>query len=157
MSLVKGEEIRIKRRFFLGILGKGSVLVALLAEAIGAIKAFIPRVLYEPPSRFKIGKPEYISEGITFLPEHKMYIFRKEDDFHVISAVCTHLNCIVDWKPDQKEFYCSCHGSVFSQDGTNLTGPAPRPLPWYSLSLAPDGNLVIDSGKHVSADYKFSV
>ncbi len=154
---MKEKERKITRRYFFGILAKASIVIALLAEAIGAIKAFIPKVLYEPPSKFKIGKPDDFPEGITFLPEHKLYIFREKDDFHVISAICTHLNCIVDWKPDQEEFYCSCHGSIFSKKGVNLTGPAPKPLPWYPLSLASDGNLIIDSSKRVSRDYKFSV
>ncbi|NIM59977.1 MAG: Rieske 2Fe-2S domain-containing protein [Candidatus Aminicenantes bacterium] len=155
--MAKEKARKVTRRFFFGALGKGSILVALLAEAIGAIKAFIPKVLYESPSKFKIGFPDDIPEGITFLSENKLYIFREGDDFYAISAVCTHLYCIVDWKPDRKEFYCSCHGSIFSKDGINLTGPAPRPLPWYPLSLAPDGNLVIDSSKQVSLDYRFSI
>lgn len=151
------DERKITRRFFLGILGKVSIIGALLAEAIGAIKAFIPQVLYEPPSAFKVGKPDDFPGGITFLPEHKLYLFRDGSDFHVVSALCTHLNCVVDWKQDQKQFYCSCHGSVFSKDGVNLSGPAPKPLVWYPLSLAPDGNLVVDSGKEVKQDYRFSV
>lgn len=154
---MKEKERKITRRFFFGILGKASILIALLAEAIGAIRAFIPQVLYEPPSRFKVGKPDDFPEGITFLPEHRLYILRKGDDFHTISAVCTHLYCVVDWKPDQLEFYCSCHGSTFSKDGINLTGPAPKPLPGYALSLAPDGNLVVDSNEQVMQDYKFSL
>ncbi|MFQ5721887.1 MAG: ubiquinol-cytochrome c reductase iron-sulfur subunit [Candidatus Aminicenantales bacterium] len=155
--MAKENNGKMKRRFFFGILAKTSIFIALLIEAIGAVKAFIPKVLYEPPSKFKIGKPEDFPEGITFLPEHKLFVFRREDDFHAISAVCTHLSCIVDWKPDQQGFYCSCHGSVFSKDGVNLSGPAPRPLPWYPLSLAPDGSLVIDSNQQVARDYKFSV
>jgi cytochrome b6-f complex iron-sulfur subunit len=151
------KERKITRRLFFGVLGKISILAALLAEFVGAIRAFIPQILYEPPSTYKIGKPDDFPEGITFLAEHKMYIFRIGNDFHAISAVCTHLYCVVDWKPDQKEFYCSCHGSVFSQDGINLAGPAPKPLPWYALSLAPDGNLVIDSNAQVTQDYKFSL
>lgn len=141
----------------MGILGKLSILAALLAEAIGALKAFIPQVLYEPPPRFKVGKAENFPEGITFLPEHKLYVFRDGNDFHAISAVCTHLFCVVDWKPDQQEFYCSCHGSVFSKDGMNLSGPAPKPLPWFALAMAPDGNLIVDSKEQVSQDYKFSI
>ena len=154
---MKEKEKKITRRFFFGILGKVSILFALLAEAIGAFKAFIPQVLYEPPTKFKIGKPDDFPEGITFLPEHRLYISRKGDNFHTISAVCTHLYCIVDWKPKQLEFYCSCHGSIFSLDGINLTGPAPKPLPWYDLSLASDGNLVVDSNKQVAQGYKFSL
>lgn len=150
-------EKKMPRRIFLKIIGKLSVLMAVLAEGVGAIKAFIPRVLYEPPSRFKIGRPDNFPDGLTFLPDHKLYVFREKDDFHVISAVCTHLYCIVDWKPDQKEFYCSCHGSIFSKDGINLTGPAPKPLPWFALSLSADGSLVVDSNQPVSQDYKFSL
>lgn len=145
------------RRLVLEVLGKLSVFGAVLAAGIGAIKAFIPQVLYEPPTKFKIGKPDEFPEGITFLPEHKLYVFREGDSFHAVSAVCTHLFCVVDWKPDQEEFYCSCHGSIFSSDGVNLTGPAPKPLPWFAMSLAPDGSLLIDSNAQVGQDYKFSL
>lgn len=145
------------RRLFLEVLGKVSVVVALFAQIYGAIKAFIPTVLYEPPSKFKIGKPGDFSVGITFLPEWTMYVFRKGDDFRAISAVCPHLNCVADWKPDQKRFFCSCHGSVFSKDGTNLEGPAPRPLSWHPLSLSFDSHLVVETDKQVSGDYRLSL
>lgn len=128
-----------------------------MVQAFGAIKAFLPQVLYEPPSRFKIGKPDDFSEGITFLSEYKLYIFREDNDFHVVSAICTHLDCVADWKSDEKEFFCSCHGSVFSEEGVNLTGPAPRPLSWHPLALSPDGNLIVETGKQVSNEYKFSI
>ena len=138
-------------------MGKLSILMALLAEAVGAIKAFIPRVLYEPPSKFKAGKPDDFPEGITFLSGHRLYIFRTGNDFRAVSGICTHLYCVVDWRPDQNEFFCSCHGSRFSQEGINLSGPAPKPLPWYRLSLAPDGSLSVDSKEEVKQDYKFSI
>ena len=138
-------------------MGKLSILIALLAEAVGAIKAFIPSVLYEPPSKFKVGKPDDFPEGITFLSGHRVYIFRTGNDFRAVSAICTHLYCVVDWRPDQNEFYCSCHGSRFSQEGINISGPAPKPLPWYQLSLAPDGSLNVDSKEAVKQDYKFSI
>lgn len=138
-------------------MGKLSILMALLAEAVGAIKAFIPRVLYEPPSKFKVGKPDDFPEGITFLPEHRLYIFRTGNVFSAVSAICTHLYCVVDWRPDQNEFYCSCHGSRFSQEGINISGPAPKPLPWFRLSMAPDGSLSVDSKEEVKQDQKFSI
>jgi len=151
------EEGKTSRRFFLELAGKLSVVVALCAEAYGAVRAFVPQVLYEPPSTFKIGKPDDFPVGITFLSEHRLYIFRTGNDFRSLSAICTHLNCVADWKPDQREFYCSCHGSVFSENGNNVRGPAPRPLTWYSLSLAPDKNLVVETNTEVPEDYKFSL
>jgi Rieske Fe-S protein len=154
---VKHEETKVPRRFFLGLLGKLSILAALLAEAAGAFKAFIPQVLYEPPSKFKVGRADEFPEGMTFLPEFKLYLVREGKNFHAISAVCTHLYCVVDWKPDRQDFSCSCHGSVFSKEGVNLTGPAPKPLPLFALSLSSDGQLVVDSQKQVGQDFKFSI
>jgi nitrite reductase/ring-hydroxylating ferredoxin subunit len=155
--VMKEKEGRISRRFFFEVASKASVVFALLATAFGAIKAFIPQVLYEPPSRFKIGKQADFPEGITFLPEHRLYIVRKGIEFRSVSAVCSHLNCVADWKPDQRQFYCSCHGSVFSEDGVTVRGPAPRPLSWHPLSLAPDENLVVETSEQVEKDYTFSL
>ncbi len=154
---MKEKDKKITRRRYLEIFGKLSVVASVVAVAFGAIKAFIPQVLYEPPSKFKIGKPDDFPEGITFLSWHKLYIFRKGTDFHIVSAICTHLNCVADWKSDQREFYCSCHGSVFSKDGVHLAGPAPRPLSWHPISFAPDGNLVVETEKQVTQEYKFSI
>lgn len=154
---MKEKATEVPRRFFLEVFGKVSVVIALFAEAFGAIKAFIPQVLYEPPTKFKIGKPDDFPDGITFLPEHKLYIFRIANEFHVVSAICTHLKCVADWKPNQREFYCSCHGSVFSESGENIGGPAPKPLAWHPLSFAPDGNFVVDTGKKVEQYYKFTI
>lgn len=47
---------------------------------------------------------------------------------HAISAVCTHLGCIVDWDADTGEFACPCHGSRFDADGEVTSGPAGRSL-----------------------------
>src|SRR5947207_2239325 len=51
-----------------------------------------------------------------------------ENQIKAYSAVCTHLGCIVQYSEDSKNFHCNCHGSVFDMNGTNIGGPAPRPL-----------------------------
>jgi menaquinol-cytochrome c reductase iron-sulfur subunit len=44
----------------------------------------------------------------------------------VLSAVCPHLGCSVQWSDSQHKFACPCHGATYSPDGVKLGGPAPR-------------------------------
>jgi cytochrome b6-f complex iron-sulfur subunit len=86
------------RRSFLRLLGKGSVVAAFLGQIAAAARAFVPNVLYEPLKRFKILPPDQYPQGYTFDPEHRLFVVRAVDDFHVISAICTHLGCTVQWR-----------------------------------------------------------
>ncbi|NOY12773.1 MAG: ubiquinol-cytochrome c reductase iron-sulfur subunit [Deltaproteobacteria bacterium] len=63
-------------------------------------------------------------------------------EFRALSAVCTHLGCIVRWVTDAEEFLCPCHGGRFSAAGQVLAGPPPRPLPTYAVSLEGDEILI---------------
>jgi menaquinol-cytochrome c reductase iron-sulfur subunit len=75
------------------------------------------------------------------------YVIRKSEDVKdilIISSRCTHLGCSVNWKEETKEFICPCHDAKFSQDGTVLDGPPPKPLNKYTeFKVDSDGNLLI--------------
>ncbi len=144
------------RRDFLRRIGGGSVFFAFVAQIGGAVRAFIPNVLYEPAKRFKVNKPENFAEGFNFLADRRLFVIREGGEFHAISAVCTHLGCTVQWKDDLKEFDCPCHGSRFHHDGSVIGGPAPQGLAWYPLSLSPDGYLEVDTATQVTREFRFS-
>jgi menaquinol-cytochrome c reductase iron-sulfur subunit len=60
----------------------------------------------------------------------------------VLSAICPHLGCSINWQKGQEEFFCPCHGSVFKPDGKRVSGPSPRgmdPLP----NKVVDGKLMV--------------
>ena len=43
-------------------------------------------------------------------------------------AVCPHLNCTVQYRPDLSHIWCACHNGHFDLSGRNIAGPPPRPL-----------------------------
>lgn len=68
----------------------------------------------------KQGEGKVISVG-----GEKIAAYRDTDNkVHTISAVCTHMKCIVNWNNAEKSWDCPCHGSRFDIDGVVLEGPA---------------------------------
>lgn len=65
-----------------------------------------------------------------------MIINRGEaDDFYVVSAVCTHEECIIRrLDPTSRAMVCPCHGSAFEIDGQVRNGPAGFPLPSFRFT-----------------------
>lgn len=161
------------RRSFLEKLGLGGILVGIAGVAYQSFRSLIPNVLYEPPKRFKIGQPANLADGVTFLEDKRLYVFKEGKSFYAISGACTHLGCTVKYtklnQPKQIEsgegkktidfeFHCPCHGSKFYADGTNYSGPAPRPLHWYKLAVSPDdGQLIVDLGEEVEQNFRLTV
>ena len=59
-------------------------------------------------------------------------------EFVALSAVCTHLGCVVAWQEQAGEFLCPCHGGRFSASGQVLGGPPPAPLETLVVELDGD-------------------
>jgi glycine/D-amino acid oxidase-like deaminating enzyme/nitrite reductase/ring-hydroxylating ferredoxin subunit len=55
--------------------------------------------------------------------------FRDEQGVvHAVSAVCSHMGCIVGWNATDRTWDCPCHGSRFELSGEVIHGPATQPL-----------------------------
>jgi cytochrome b6-f complex iron-sulfur subunit len=61
------------------------------------------------------------------------------------SAVCTHLDCIVQYKPDAKQIWCACHNGQYNLNGKNVGGPPPRPLEEFAVKVQGD-DIVVTKG-----------
>jgi cytochrome b6-f complex iron-sulfur subunit len=59
-------------------------------------------------------------------------------EFRAFSAVCTHLNCTVQYRDDLKRIWCACHGGLYDLNGINVAGPPPRPLEQYAVNISGD-------------------
>lgn len=70
------------------------------------------------------------ADGVRFvnLPQGPVMLERDGEQVRALSAICTHLGCIIHWHPERKEFVCPCHGGVYAMDGKVISGPPPRPL-----------------------------
>lgn len=151
----------MKRRSLLtwGTAGFAALWAAVGVSVAAVVRFLTPSVFYEPPQSFKIGSPADFSFGApTFLAEEKIFVFRdREKGFAVASAVCTHLGCTVAYFQDDQRFHCPCHGSVYAADGKVEHGPAPRPLEWFEVTLARDGQLRVDKDRGVPASYRLMV
>jgi len=157
--MAKDEKIEgISRRYFLAT-GWVSLGLIMTGSVAASIRFLLPNVLFEPPTSFRIGKPEDYADGsVNFFPERKVFVIKKENGiFQAISAVCTHLRCIVKWSEINKNFECPCHGSIFDSKGRVVGGPAPNPLDWYEITLGDDGRLFIDTMKIVDSEYYLKV
>jgi cytochrome b6-f complex iron-sulfur subunit len=139
----------IPRRGFLSILGAGwAAFTAAAVAGTGAMVRFMmPTVLYEPPQEFKAGFPSEFAVGAVderFKAAYGVWLVRETTGFYALSTTCTHLGCTPNWLASDEKFKCPCHGSGFVITGINVEGPAPRPLERYKITLAEDGQLLID-------------
>lgn len=146
------------RRNFLEMLGKISFFAALGGILTSSLRFLLPNVLYEPPTKFAVGKPsDFPEDSVSFIEEKRLFIFRQPQGMFAISSICTHLGCNVRWNPEEPGFDCPCHGSRFDKNGKNVAGPAPRPLKWYELDLDARQELVVNTTREVNEDYRLRV
>ena len=161
-----------RREFFMKA-GLGAGVTGLGLQAGASLRSLVPNVSYDAPTTVKLGLPTDFPDGLKFLPDQRLFVFREGSVFHAVSAVCTHLGCTVRAEamsqPETRtvggaslrlthRFLCPCHGSKYSGDGVNVEGPAPRPLAWFHLSLAADdGQLVVDLAREVGHDFRLTL
>ena len=145
------------RRDFLGLAAAWSAVVAFVMAMLGAMRLPMPSVFPESSSRIKLGPPDRYALGTAkYFPKHRLWLFRTDEGFHAVSAVCTHLGCVANRTADGG-YECPCHGSKFDETGRVKGGPAPKGLVWIELGVSPEGQLTADLFKEVKPGTRFAV
>lgn len=94
-------------------------------------------------------KAEFKDADGTVVAEEKIFvrwerINREAGRWVVLSAICQHLKCKVDYSHEEQKFICPCHGSQYDLEGRVLKRPTKKPLPDYSdMVEEEDGKLVL--------------
>ena len=133
------KEEKVTRRRFLDIFIGGSFLVSALG-VFSAVIAYIypPKYAGGAGGRTEVAPVEQLPPGkaTKVLHQGKPVIVGQtvRGELFALSAVCTHLGCLVDWNEATQQRDCPCHAAIFDTTGAVLAGPAPKPLPSYSVS-----------------------
>jgi cytochrome b6-f complex iron-sulfur subunit len=134
------------RRSFLDILiGLGFSVLSVLTV--------YPIIRYLWPSMNSGGTNESgITISLTELPNGKskvvviggkpVIVVRTNEEVFALSAVCTHLGCIVKWDVSLNRLICPCHAASFDLNGNVLGGPAPKPLSVISTKIVRESILI---------------
>ena len=84
------------------------------------------------PSSVSVGKVDDFqpSTGTIFKMGEKpgILIRTAQGEFHAFIAICTHLQCTVQYRSDLGAIWCACHNGRYDLNGINISGPPPRPL-----------------------------
>lgn len=131
---------KVDRRSFLDLVLAGGL------AAWGTAMA-VPTAFYLWPARSGSGRAVSVSAGpvkdfavgtakMLQAEGRPVIVIRiSEDVFRAFSPICTHLGCLVKWDDATRKILCPCHAGVFDAEGRNVSGPPPRPLDPYSVTV----------------------
>jgi len=131
------------RRKFLNYLLSITGLSALGAVLYPVFSYLIPPKIAEANvNSIKVGKVVHFlpnsSKILKFGREPIIVVRNMEGEFFALSAVCTHLQCIVQYQAEEKSIWCACHNGLYDLKGRNISGPPPRPLAQYKVNIVND-------------------
>ncbi len=150
MNQAKDGPASPKRRDFLDYLLGTSVGATLLAIFYPIVKFLIPpQVVESAESSVVAGSVKEIAVNtgkiFKFGTKPGILIRTAAGELKAFSAVCTHLDCIVQYRPDTKQIWCACHNGQYNLSGQNVGGPPPRPLEEYVVNTRGD-EIVVSKG-----------
>ena len=135
------------RRGFLNIfLGTGTV--ATLAAILYPIIRFMvpPKVVESSTSSVVAGKVAELKPNqgkiFKFGTKPGLLIETPNGEYRAFSAICTHLDCTVQYRQDEKLIWCACHNGRYDLTGKNISGPPPRPLEEFKVNVRGDEIIV---------------
>ena len=137
------------RRWINILLGSG-LLASVASFLYPAIRYMIPAQVAESTSRSVVaGKVAELKRNtgkvFKFGSKPALLVHTKDGEWKAFSAVCTHLNCTVQYREDHHDIWCACHNGVYDLAGRNASGPPPRPLEAFEVHIQGEDIIVTRS------------
>lgn len=138
-----------RRQFLDYLLGTSAI------ATLGAIVYPIFRFM-SPPQVIESTENSVVAAKLSEVPVNSGKIFKfgnkpgilvrtSAGELKALSAVCTHLDCIVQYRSDTKQIWCACHNGQYNLSGKNIGGPPPRPLEEFQVNTRGDDVVVTRS------------
>ncbi len=119
----------------------GTTAAATLAAILYPVIRFMipPRVVESSAASVVAGKVAELKPNVgkifRFGSKPGILIQTPAGEYRAFSAVCTHLDCTVQYRPDEKLIWCACHNGRYDLTGKNISGPPPRPLEAFVVNV----------------------
>jgi cytochrome b6-f complex iron-sulfur subunit len=79
----------------------------------------------------------------TNFPKVKFWLSNNPEGIYALYKVCPHLGCLYGWNDQEFKFICPCHGSQYQHNGEYISGPAPRGLDKFILTIEDENGNVL--------------
>ena len=128
-----------RRSWISWLLGGG--VAASLASFFYPVVRFLntPQVSEAAVNEFIAGKVQDLKPNsgkiVKFGNKPALLVRTGETEFKAFSAVCTHLNCTVQYQESKKEIWCACHNGTYDLTGKVASGPPPKALVEYAVNI----------------------
>lgn len=152
LLLLMSMEVPVKnarRRLLNFLLGSGAA--ATLGAVLYPVFRFMnpPKVVESSTSSVVAAKKSELrpNEGKIFRFGSKpgILIQTPSGEYRAFTAICTHLDCTVQYRTEEKMIWCACHNGRYDLTGKNVSGPPPRPLEEFQVNIRGD-EIVVSRG-----------
>jgi Rieske Fe-S protein len=138
----------IGRRRLLDVLVSGGFVAFLGAVFYPVVRYLTPPPVHEAAAgsvtAAKVGDVKPNSGKVfRFGSKPGLLVRLPSGEWRAFSAVCTHLQCTVQYRADLERIWCPCHNGQFDLAGKNVSGPPPKPLEAYEVVVKEDEVVVI--------------
>ena len=133
-----------RRTFLDALLAVGFVSTA-AAIAYPVARYLVPPASGEPATQTRRRRPGRCARAnaaaiFKFGSKPGIVVRTAEGELRAFSAVCTHLDCTVQFKTDTSQLWCACHNGIYDLGGNVVSGPPPRALEQFVVNLRGEGD-----------------